>query len=84
MKTLADFIAQDCRVLSIGLNPSLNAVRDGYPFSTRQNRFWPALNRSKLIDAPLTPSVAAMEVLVERYRFGFTDVVKRPSRNGSV
>jgi TDG/mug DNA glycosylase family protein len=67
------------RVLAIGINPSLHAVRAGYPFAFARNRFWPALNASQLISEPLVPGPAAMRVLARRYGIGFTDVVKRPT-----
>lgn len=77
--TLPDFLADGLRVLSVGINPSLHAVRAGYPFAFARNRFWPALNASQLIDEQLEPGVAATRRLVEHYGFGFTDVVKRPT-----
>lgn len=76
-ETLPDFLPARLVVLSIGINPSLHALRAGYPFAFARNRFWPALNGSRLITAPLAPGVAAMAVLGERYGIGFTDVVKR-------
>ncbi len=72
-----DFMPQALVVLSIGINPSPHALRSGYPFAFARNRFWPALNGSRLVAEPLLPGVAAMAVLGERYGFGFTDVVKR-------
>ncbi|MEQ8232888.1 MAG: mismatch-specific DNA-glycosylase [Gammaproteobacteria bacterium] len=77
--TLPDFVRPGLRVLAVGINPSPHAVRAGYPFAFPRNRFWPALNASRLLDAPLVPSVAAMKVLRDRYGIGFTDVVKRPT-----
>ena len=76
-ETLADFVRPDLRVLSIGINPSLHAVKAGFPFAFPRNRFWPALNASILIEQELTPSVAATIELLDRYGIGFTDVVKR-------
>jgi len=77
--TLPDFVRPDLRVLAIGINPSPHAVRAGYPFAFARNRFWPALNASRLLDAPLEPGPAAMQILLDRYAIGFTDVVKRPT-----
>ena len=77
--TLADYLQPGLRIVSVGLNPSLPSVRDGYYFSGKRNRFWPALNRSKLLQTPLEPSVEAMLTLLERDRIGFTDTVKRPT-----
>ncbi len=82
--TLADYLTEGLEIVSIGLNPSLSAVREGYYFATPQNRFWRALNASGLINVPLTPGVAAMRQLLQVERIGFTDVVKRPSASGKV
>lgn len=78
-RTLPDFIAEPLHVLAIGINPSLHAVRAGYPFAFARNRFWPALNASRLVTEPLEPGAAAMRTLAARYGIGFTDVVKRPT-----
>jgi len=83
MKTLPDYLAPGLDIVSVGLNPSVNAARAGFYFATPQNRFWRALNASGLPAAPLEPGVAAMQTLFTRDRIGFTDVVKRPTRSGS-
>ena len=79
MDTLPDFLAPGLRLISVGLNPSLPSVRDGYYFSGRTNRFWPVLNASSLLSAPIEPSPRAMQHLLEVERIGFTDSVKRPT-----
>lgn len=79
MKTLPDWLAPGLDLVSIGINPSLPSVRAGYPFANPRNRFWPALNASRLLDRPVVPSAAAMQRLLERERIGFTDIVKKPS-----
>ncbi|HDP89353.1 MAG TPA: mismatch-specific DNA-glycosylase [Thioalkalivibrio sp.] len=84
MKTLADYLAPGLDIVSVGLNPSTNAVKAGYYFATPQNRFWRAFNASGLPAAPVEPGVGAMRLLLARDRIGFTDVVKRPSSSGSV
>ena len=81
--TLDDYLSPRLRIVSVGLNPSWPSVRDGYYFSGKRNRFWPALNRSKLLQQPVTPSVQAMHYLLEVEKIGFTDTVKRPTANGS-
>lgn len=80
MQTLPDFIDEPLLILSIGINPSLHAVRAGYPFAFSRNRFWPALNASQLVERELTPGMEAMRVLSHRYGIGFTDIVKKPTR----
>lgn len=83
MDTLRDFIDADLAVLSIGINPSLHAVRAGFPFAFPRNRFWPALNASSLVSESFTPGIPATERLLKAYHFGFTDVVKLPSASAS-
>ncbi|GAB4352150.1 MAG: G/U mismatch-specific DNA glycosylase [Immundisolibacter sp.] len=77
--TLPDYLAADLRLLSVGINPSLRAVREGFYFPNPQNRFWPALNASGLLAAPVTPGPAAMALILARDRIGFTDLCKTPS-----
>ena len=79
LKTLPDYLCSGLRIVSIGLNPSLPSVRAGYYFANPRNRFWRALHSSGLLTGTLEPGVAAMEILLSRYRIGFTDVVKRPT-----
>ena len=79
METLPDYIDEDVELLAVGLNPSPNSVRCGYPFATQQNRFWRALNQSRLVAAPCPPCVESMRYLLVEEHIGFTDVVKRPT-----
>ena len=79
VSTLPDSIRRGLRALAVGINPSLPSVREGFCFANPRNRFWPALNASRLVAVPLEPGPRAVEVLVERYGIGFTDVVKRPT-----
>ena len=79
MNTLPDAVRTGLRVLAVGINPSLPSVRAGFCFANPRNRFWPALNASRLVDEPLEPGPGAVAVLVERYGIGFTDIVKRPT-----
>lgn len=78
--TLADYFTPNLDIVSIGLNPSLYSVEQGYYFARPQNRFWPAFNASGLTPAPVVPGATAMKTLLKQHRIGFTDVVKRPSR----
>lgn len=77
MDALPDWLAPGLRIVSVGINPSLPSARAGYPFANPRNRFWPALNASRLVSAPLEPGIAAMDVLLARDGIGFTDIVKR-------
>ena len=79
MNTLPDAVRNGLRALAVGINPSLPSVRAGFYFANPRNRFWPALNASRLVDAPLEPGPDSVAVLVQRYGIGFTDIVKRPT-----
>lgn len=76
---MPDYLAPGLRLLSVGINPSLRAVREGFYFPNPQNRFWRALNASGLLAAPVTPGPVAMELILDRDRIGFTDVCKTAS-----
>ncbi len=80
--TLPDYIDSGLRVLSIGLNPSLVSAREGFYFANPRNRFWRAFDESGLAESQGEPSRSRHQVLLKRDRIGFTDVVKRPSRQG--
>jgi len=82
LKTLPDYFEYGLEIVSIGLNPSLPSVREGFYFANPRNRFWRALNGSGLIAEELVPGVASMDVLLARDHIGFTDVVKRPTAGG--
>ncbi len=83
MDTLPDYLRHDLSIVSIGLNPSIPSVEAGYYFANPRNRFWKALNGSRLVDQALEPGEAAMQVLFNRYKIGFTDLVKKPTRGAS-
>ncbi len=78
--TLRDYLEKDLAIVFVGLNPSEYSVKAGHYFANPQNRFWAALNRSGLVGQEVTPQDDAGLL---RYGIGFTDVVKRPTRQGS-
>jgi TDG/mug DNA glycosylase family protein len=82
MDTLPDYLSEGLQFVSIGLNPSVVSVEAGYYFANPRNRFWKALNSSRLINVPLQPGEPAQRELFGKYRIGFTDLVKRPTRSG--
>lgn len=83
MNTLPDYLEHHLNIASIGLNPSPVSVEAGYYFANPRNRFWKALNGSRLVDATLAPGTEAMWTLLNDYKIGFTDLVKRPTRMGN-
>ena len=82
MKTLPDYLDHNLKIVSIGLNPSPVSVKAGYYFANPRNRFWKALNGSRLVNGELQPGETAMQVLFMKYNIGFTDLVKKPTRMG--
>ena len=79
-ETLPDYLRAGLDIVFVGLNPSLPSIRAGRYFANPRNRFWPALNRSGLVARELSPESDAS--LLED-GIGFTDVVKRPTAQGS-
>jgi TDG/mug DNA glycosylase family protein len=73
-KTLKDVIRPRLDVLFVGINPGLYTAAIGHHFGRPGNRFWPALNASGLLRAPLTPyeSTRLLESNV-----GITNIVDR-------
>jgi len=83
MNTLPDYLEHHLKIISIGLNPSPVSVKAGYYFANPRNRFWKALNGSRLINEQLQPGEEAMRLLFVKYKIGFTDLVKKPTRMGN-
>ena len=79
MKTLPDYLRPGLDIVSIGINPSLPSVERGFYFANPRNRFWRALNASRLVDVPLDPGMASQQQMMIEFGIGFTDLVKRPS-----
>ena len=82
MQTLKDYIALDLNILSIGLNPSTISVDRGYYFANPRNRFWKAFIAANIVPETIKPSKDVHDKLLEQYKIGFTDVVKRHSSMG--
>ncbi len=78
--TLMDYLEPGLVIVFVGLNPATTSVRAGHYFANPRNRFWPALNRSGLVDRDLSPED---DVCLSGYGIGFTDVVKRPTPQAS-
>ena len=80
LSTLPDYLQKGLDIVFVGLNPSLYSVRVGHYFANPRNRFWPALNRSGLVPREVA---AEQDASLLDHRIGFTDVVKRPTAQGS-
>ena len=83
-RTLPDLLAPGLALVFVGLNPSEYSAREGHYFANPRNRFWAAFNRSGLRPAALgRPCTPADDAALLGYGIGFTDVVKRPTPQGS-
>lgn len=84
MRTLPDLLGPGLSLVFVGLNPSEYSAREGHYFANPRNRFWTAFNRSELLPPALGRECAPTDdaALLE-CGIGFTDVVKRPTAQGS-
>ena len=78
--TLPDYLKPGLDIVLVGINPGAHSARVGHYFATPANRFWPAVNRSGLLDPPLS---AATDHMALEQSINLTDVVKRPSSSAS-
>jgi TDG/mug DNA glycosylase family protein len=87
-RTLPDLLRHDLDLVFVGINPGLYSVERGRYFARATSRFWPAFSRSRL-SAPARRALGRRvlrpddDATLLRFGIGFTDVVKRPSRNAA-
>jgi double-stranded uracil-DNA glycosylase len=86
--SLPDYLRPGLRIVFVGINPSIYSVEQGHYFARTINRFWPALSKSTL-SAPIRTALGkdrltpTDDASLLDFGIGFTDVVKRPTRNVS-
>ena len=78
--TLPDYLEDGLDIILVGLNPSQYSVDVGHYFANPRNRFWTAFNLSGLVERQFTPEDDADLI---GFGIGLTDVVKRPTAQGS-
>lgn len=78
---LVDILAPGLLVLFIGLNPGVQTARSGHAYAHPSNLFWKLLYSSRITPVRCTPEED--RTLPERFGLGNTNIVSRPSRNGS-
>ena len=79
MENLPDYLKHGLDIISIGSNPSPQSIKAQCYYGNPRNRFWKALNGSGLLQEELLQEKASMQTLLDKYRIGFTDVVKPPT-----
>ncbi len=83
-RTLPDLLRPGLLLVFVGLNPSEYSAREGHYFANPRNRFWPAFNRSRLQPPAFGRDCAPSDdASLLDHGIGFTDVVKRPTPQGS-
>ncbi len=84
METLPDLLEPGLSLVFVGLNPSEYSAREGHYFANPRNRFWTAFNRSALLPPELGRDCGPSDdAALLAHGIGFTDVVKRPTSQGS-
>jgi TDG/mug DNA glycosylase family protein len=78
---LPDRIAENLLVLFIGLNPGVETARSGHAYAHPSNLFWKLLYSSGI--TPRRCYAEEDDRMPELYSLGLTNIVARPSRNGS-
>ncbi|KAH7321236.1 uracil-DNA glycosylase-like protein [Stachybotrys elegans] len=81
LPTLPDAVAPNLLVLFVGLNPGIQTARTGHAYAHPSNLFWKLLYSSGV-----TPRLCRADEdrsMPELYSLGLTNIVSRPSRNGS-
>ena len=76
--TLPDYLAQELKLLFVGINPGSYSAQVGHYYARPGNLFWWGLSNSGLVKGALGPENDA-ELL--KYGIGLTDVVKRPTNS---
>jgi mismatch-specific thymine-DNA glycosylase len=68
-------------LLFIGHNPSQHSWDSGHYYSQPSNRFWKLLLESDIISGDI--ETINDDLLVQKYRIGFTDVIRVPNSESS-
>lgn len=76
--SLPDLVAEQLRVLTVGLNPSPASADHGIGYARAGNRFWPAAIAAGLVTIDRDPLDA-----LTNHGVGFTDIVKRTTRTAA-
>ncbi|KAI0344298.1 DNA glycosylase [Trametopsis cervina] len=77
LKYLTDYLEEDLDVVFCGINPGCRSAEVGHHFAHPTNHFWRCLHQAGLTERQLDPSEDG--TLPEKYNFGMTDLVERPS-----
>jgi double-stranded uracil-DNA glycosylase len=76
-----ELLSDGLRLLFIGFNPSPKSAETGFNYAGPNNRFYRILYEAGFTNRQLQPS--DNRVLFKQYRFGFTNLVQRPTPRAS-
>ncbi|RMZ80217.1 hypothetical protein DV737_g3097, partial [Chaetothyriales sp. CBS 132003] len=78
---LVDSLRPGLTLVFVGLNPGLKTAQTGHAYAHPSNRFWPLLHESGV--TPIRHKPSDTRRLMDLYSIGNTNIVSRPSRDGS-
>ncbi|RDL33213.1 uncharacterized protein BP5553_08652 [Venustampulla echinocandica] len=78
---LTDILAPNLILIFVGLNPGVMTSSKGHAYAHPSNLFWKLLHSSGITSRRLLPSEDV--TLPEKWSCGNTNIVSRPTRNGS-
>ncbi|RMZ86592.1 hypothetical protein DV736_g6180, partial [Chaetothyriales sp. CBS 134916] len=78
---LVDSLRPGLTLVFVGLNPGLKTAQTGHAYAHPSNRFWPLLHESGV--TPIRHKPSNTRQLMDLYSIGNTNIVSRPSRDGS-
>ncbi|SPO02272.1 related to G/U mismatch-specific uracil DNA glycosylase [Cephalotrichum gorgonifer] len=81
LSPLTDALGPDLLVLFVGLNPGVMTARTGHAYAHPSNSFWKLLFSSGVTPRLVSPTEDKQ--MPHEYALGLTNIVARPSRNGS-
>jgi TDG/mug DNA glycosylase family protein len=74
---LPDYLAPGLDIIFVGINPGVQSAQAGHYYANPRNPFWRLLHGAGLTPRELRPEE---DHLLLTFRYGLTDIVKRPSR----
>lgn len=77
MARLVDVVASPCKLLLVGINPSLRSAELGHHFASPGNPFWRLLHAARIVNEPLT---SERDRELTRYGISLTNLCPRPTR----